>query len=49
MYLDTLRTQKFKTGIFSAKISDGLFFMLIAGYVIAKVSLHILQRKCFLH
>ena len=49
MKLYALRAQKFEARTLSAKVSYRFFLVLIAGYVVAEVSFHVLKGKCLLH
>ena len=46
---NTLRTHKFKTGSLGAKIGDGLVFVFVAGDVVGKIGLHVLETEGFVH
>jgi hypothetical protein len=49
MHFDTFWTHKLETTALCAKVGDGLFFMLVAGDIVAEVGLHILECEGLLH
>jgi hypothetical protein len=49
MNFDTLGTKKFETNLFSAKISNRLFFVLKTRNIVFEVRLHILNIEGFIH
>ena len=49
MMLNTFGTHELQTRTFCTEVSDRFFFMLVAGDVMTKVSLHIFNGEGFVH